>query len=179
VTWWTRVRGNDFLRYEIAGREKLFAGGSDSRPRREAWAHAMLGAPSQDSAYLDYDDAASGLYRAAHVSGSRLISCVFISARPELLPSREWLSGLLSKRRIDDNDRRGLLAGRPLTSAADTGPLVCSCFRVGRKTIAEAIRCQGLKTAAQVGEHLKAGTNCGSCLPEIDALIATSATATA
>jgi assimilatory nitrate reductase catalytic subunit len=59
-----------------------------------------------------------------------------------------------------------------MTASADTGPLVCSCFRVGRNSISEAIKCHGLKTAAQVGTHLKAGTNCGSCLPEIGALLA-------
>jgi assimilatory nitrate reductase catalytic subunit len=179
TTWWTRIRGNDFLRYEIAGREKLFSRGDDSRARREAWAHALLGAPSKDSSYIDYDDAASGLYRVAHISSDKLLACIFLSTRPNLLPSREWLAGLLSKRRIDDNDRRGLLAGRPLTAAADTGPLVCSCFRVGRAAITQAILRHGLKTAAQVGEHLKAGTRCGSCIPEIGALIAASGTATA
>ena len=99
-----------------------------------------------------------------------LVACVFLSTRPEL-PSREWLTGLLMRNRIDDQDRRGLLAGRPLTAAADVGPLVCSCFRVGRNTITEAIKCHGLKSTAQVGTRLKAGTNCGSCLPEIGALL--------
>src|SRR4029079_2597100 len=111
VTWWTRIRGNDFLRYEIAGREKLFSRGGDSREYPEAWVHNLLGAPSPHSTCLDYEDAASGLYRAAHISGDKLVACVFLSARPDMLPSREWLAGLLSKRRIDDNDRRGLLAG--------------------------------------------------------------------
>ena len=177
VTWWTRVRGNDFLRYEIAGRERLFS--RDSRQSREAWMQKMLGTPSKDSSFVDYEDAASGFYRAAHISGDKLVACVFLSARPDMLPSREWLAGLLSKRRIDENDRRGLLAGRPLTAAVDTGPMVCSCFRVGRGAITQAIKCHGLKTAAQVGEHLKAGTNCGSCLPEIGALIAESRPVTA
>ena len=104
---------------------------------------------------------------------------MFLSARPDMLPSREWLVGLLSKRRIDDNDRRGLLAGRPIIAASDTGPLVCSCFRVGSTAITQAIKCHGLKTAAQVGEHTKAGTNCGSCLPEIGALIAACSPVTA
>jgi assimilatory nitrate reductase catalytic subunit len=179
VTWWTRVRGNDFLRYEIAGREKLFSPGGETRAHREAWAHKVLGAPSKDSSFIDYEDAASGLYRAARISGDKLFACVFLAARPDMLPSRGWLTGMLSKRRIDENDRRGLLAGRPLTAAADTGPLVCGCFRVGRSAITQAIKCHGLKTAAQVGEHLKAGTNCGSCLPEIDALIAANRPVTA
>ena len=172
VTWWTRIRGNDFLRYEIAGREKLFSLGDAARAQREDWVRKLLGAPAKDSSYVDYEDAASGLYRAAHISGDRLVACVFLSVRPDMLPSREWLVGLLSKRRIDDNDRRGLLAGRPITSTADTGPLVCSCFRVGRATLANAIQCHGLETAAQVGERTRAGTNCGSCLPEISALLA-------
>jgi len=89
---------------------------------------------------------------------------------PEL-PSREWLSVLMLKKRLDDMDRRGLLAGRPLTAGADTGPIVCSCFRIGRKAISEAIQCHGLKTTADVGAHLKAGTNCGSCLPELSVLL--------
>ena len=179
VTWWTRVRGNDFLRYEIAGRETLFSRADDSRMLRETWARQVLGAPSKDSSYIDYEDVTSGLYRAAHISGDKLIACVFISARPDLLPSREWLAGLLSKRRIDDHDRRGLLAGRPLTTAADTGPMVCSCFRVGRAAITQAIQRHGLKTVAQVGEHLKAGTNCGSCVPEIGVLISANGPVTA
>jgi assimilatory nitrate reductase catalytic subunit len=176
TTWWTRVRGDGFLRYEIAGRDKLFGRSADARAQRETWARKLLGAPAGDTDYLDYEDSASGLYRAAYIAGDRLVACVFLSTRPQL-PSREWLAGLLTKKRIDDSDRRGLLAGRPLTASADTGPLVCSCFRVGRTAIADAIRCHGLKTALQVGTHLKAGTNCGSCLPEIGALIAATAIA--
>ena len=175
TTWWARVRGDGFLRYEIAGRDKLFDRSTDARAHREAWARKLLGVAGNGTQYLDYEDSASGLYRAAHIAGDRLVACVFLSTRPQL-PSREWLTGLLTKKRIDENDRRGLLAGRALTANSDTGPLVCGCFRVGRNEIAEAIRCNGLKTAAQVGAQLKAGTNCGSCLPEIGALIAAAAT---
>jgi assimilatory nitrate reductase catalytic subunit len=178
TTWWTRVRGDGFLRYEIAGRDKLFDRSPEARAHREAWARRLLGVRANDTHYLDYEDSASGLYRAAYISGDRLIACVFLSTRLQL-PSREWLAGLFTKKRIDDNDRRGLLAGRPHTATADTGPLVCSCFRVGRNAIADAIKCNGFKTAAQVGTLLKAGTNCGSCLPEIGALIAANAKANA
>jgi assimilatory nitrate reductase catalytic subunit len=73
---------------------------------------------------------------------------------------------------LADVDRRGILAGRPLVAAADTGALVCSCFRVGRITITDAIARHRLKTPSDVGAHLKAGTNCGSCVPEIRQLLA-------
>jgi assimilatory nitrate reductase catalytic subunit len=121
--------------------------------------------------YLDYDDAGAGVYRAGWLKDNRLMAVVCIAPRPEL-PSRTWLASLFAKPRLDDADRRALLAGRPLTPTADTGPLVCSCFRVGRNAIADAIGRHGCTTTAQIGERLKAGTNCGSCVPEIRALLA-------
>ena len=54
---------------------------------------------------------------------------------------------------------------------ANTGPTVCACFGVGRNTICDAIS-QGARTAAEIGGKLKAGTNCGSCIPELKRLIA-------
>jgi assimilatory nitrate reductase catalytic subunit len=42
---------------------------------------------------------------------------------------------------------------------------------VGRNTICTAIREQGLKTAAQITACLKAGGNCGSCVPELKKLL--------
>lgn len=170
-TWWVMVRGEHAVRYELAGRGVP----SDWR----GWARRALGleresrgaSASESEDYLDYCDEAAGLYRAALVAAERLEACVYISRRPQL-PGRAWLSSLFAKSLLDDSDRAALLAGRPLGKAADAGPLVCSCFRVGRATLTEAIRAHGLSTAKEVGERLKAGTNCGSCVPEIRALIA-------
>jgi assimilatory nitrate reductase catalytic subunit len=164
TTWWTRMRGDGFVRYELGGR---------SPPRdRQAWAREILQATHADADYLDYVDAGSGVYRGAHVIDNRLAAVLCIAPTPQL-PSRAWLASLFGKPKLDDTDRRSLLAGRPLNAAADAGPTVCSCFRVGRVTIESAIACHNLMTAAQVGERLKAGTNCGSCVPEIRQLLAT------
>jgi assimilatory nitrate reductase catalytic subunit len=54
---------------------------------------------------------------------------------------------------------------------ASTGPIVCACFGVGRTTICDAIA-GGARSAAEIGAQLKAGTNCGSCIPELKRLIA-------
>ena len=54
---------------------------------------------------------------------------------------------------------------------ASTGPVVCACFGVGRATICDAIA-SGAVTPAAIGAKLKAGTNCGSCIPEMKRLIA-------
>jgi NAD(P)H-nitrite reductase large subunit len=51
------------------------------------------------------------------------------------------------------------------------GATVCACFGVGRRTIQDAIS-QGCRDPAALGRRLKAGTNCGSCLPELRRLLA-------
>jgi assimilatory nitrate reductase catalytic subunit len=57
---------------------------------------------------------------------------------------------------------------------ANAGPIVCACFGVGRTTICDAI-VAGARSAADIGAKLKAGTNCGSCIPELKRLIAQAA----
>jgi assimilatory nitrate reductase catalytic subunit len=170
VTWWTCIRGDGFVRYELGGRN--LRPWTEAMRERQSWARALLRAVSADADYLDYVDSGSGVYRGAHVIDNRLAGCLCVAPTPHL-PSRTWLTGLFAKPSLDDTDRRSLLAGRPLQATADAGPTVCSCFRVGRNAIQSAVECHRLTTAAQVGEHLGAGTNCGSCLPEIRQLLAT------
>jgi assimilatory nitrate reductase catalytic subunit len=76
---------------------------------------------------------------------------------------------------LDESARVALLAGRLPGVKADLGPLVCSCFGVARGTLYDVIAKHGLTTAQQVGARVRAGTNCGSCLPEIRALLTSSA----
>jgi assimilatory nitrate reductase catalytic subunit len=51
-------------------------------------------------------------------------------------------------------------------------PIVCSCFNVTRSDITNAIT-DGNNTVTGLGRALKCGTNCGSCKPELSALIRT------
>ena len=162
-TWWTTVRGREFLRYEIAGR----AVPSDWA----AWMRERLGATASDADYLDYLDPAAGMYRAAYIVNDRLEACLYVSRRPDL-PDRAWLGGLFERGKLAAAERISLLAGRPPGAKNDAGPLVCSCFVVGRNTLRRAIAQHGLIDTRQVGTRLRAGTNCGSCLAEIRALLA-------
>ena len=50
--------------------------------------------------------------------------------------------------------------------------MVRACFGVGEKTIVEAIRTRKLAIVTEIGDCLKARTNCGSCVPELKALLA-------
>ena len=163
ITWWTTIRGRGFLRYELAGR---------AVPRDwPVWLRQRLGATQLSADYLDYQDAAAGIYRAAHLVGDRLQACIYISRRPDL-PDRGWLAGLFERKRLEAAERASLLAGRPPGARSDAGPLVCSCWAVGRNTLRRAIAEHGLTDTRQVGARLRAGTGCGSCLSEIRALLA-------
>ncbi len=85
----------------------------------------------------------------------------------------DWnvVKGLFAAGILSDDQRRMLLSGKSADGLASAGPVVCACFGVGRNTICDAIAA-GAGTAAEIGAQLKAGTNCGSCIPELKRLIA-------
>jgi assimilatory nitrate reductase catalytic subunit len=161
ATCWSSAGGGQFTRLEVAGRR---VPGDWS-----AWARRVLGVPA-GADWVEYIDLGTGVYRAAHLIDDRLEACVFLSPRQDL-PPRAWLSSLFARAHLDEDERAGLLSGMPPGPEADVGPVVCSCFNVGRNTIAEAIIRFGLNTALEVGQRLRAGTNCGSCLPELKTLL--------
>jgi assimilatory nitrate reductase catalytic subunit len=164
VTWWTLVQGQGFLRYELAGRKVP----QDWR----MWMRQRIGAQETGADYLDYHDASAGIYRAARLVDDRLAACLYISRRADL-PDRSWLASLFESERLTGAERLALLAGRaPGRASQDGGPIVCSCFGVGRNTLKHVIAQHALTDARQVGARVRAGTNCGSCLPEIKALLA-------
>lgn len=159
VANWTRVRGAGFVRYELGGREAVSPG----------WARVLLGA-GEDADWIEYEDKAEGMLRCALLVDRRLHACLFVSRRPDL-PARTWLGGLFARDLLSAQERATLLAGRLPAQGADPGPTVCSCFGVGRNTICKAIEEHGLRDAAGVTACLRAGGNCGSCLPEIRQLL--------
>ena len=169
--WWTRVQGERFVRYELAGNHA------------RDWsieARRLLGAPADTSGldWIEYFEPARRVYRAAWFVDDRLEGCIYFDRRPAL-PERGWLARLFSGCRLDAASRAAVLAGRAL-EGADQGPLVCSCFGVGSNTIAACARALGdAASAVSIGKRLKCGTNCGSCVPEIQAIVAEVARASA
>jgi assimilatory nitrate reductase catalytic subunit len=106
-----------------------------------------------------------------HLVDDRIVQCIFLSARRDL-PARQWLSSLFAQDKLTAADRAALLAGRPIAQGADSGPTVCSCFGVGRNTICQAIRERDLQSTTAITAAVKAGGNCGSCVPELKQLLA-------
>ena len=166
LSWWTRVQGEQFTRYELAGRET---------GDWAALARGLLGVGDADADWMEYADAGRRVYRAAYLIDDRLEGCVYFDSRPDL-PERAWLSRLFTVNRFNEAMRGALLAGRAI-EGADQGATICSCFGVGRHPIAACARELGAAaTPAEIGKRLKCGTNCGSCVPEIQRIIAEVAT---
>jgi assimilatory nitrate reductase catalytic subunit len=108
------------------------------------------------------------------VEGDRLQACLFV-ATTKALPSRTWLATLFAPAKLADADRLAILAGRAPKGGVETGPILCSCFSVGRSTLLRAIRGDKLVSVEAIGDALRAGTNCGSCVPELKGLLAQAA----
>ncbi len=160
VANWTRVQGAGFLRYELGGRDAV----------SPEWARALLGA-GEEADWIEFEDRSEGMLRCALLVDGRLQACLFVSRRPDL-PARAWLGGLFAQEVLSTRERATLLAGRAAAQGSDPGPTVCACFGVGRNTIRTAIVKQALKDPQEVTACLRAGGNCGSCLPEIRQLLA-------
>ena len=119
---------------------------------------------------LLFDDPSQGVYRAAVLDRDRLAAVVMIGPRPQL-PSPDWLRTQFAEAAIPRAGRQALLAGRAIDGAPDDGPVVCVCFQVGAQRIA-ALAVSGRRDTAAIGSSCGAGTNCGSCIPEIRRILA-------
>jgi assimilatory nitrate reductase catalytic subunit len=133
------------------------------------WSQRLLPAGER----FTYEDERSQQFRTAVLRDGRLEAVFYVAPSPSL-PSLEWLKTCFDLPAIAGVDRRSLLAGRPL-GAADQGPVVCACFQVGRRRIEGAVA-EGACSVAEIGLATRAGTNCGSCVPELRRLVAVPAT---
>lgn len=165
MAYWVKIRGEHYYRYEFAGELNL--------ADWQTWLSNLLSAATKEPlnpAWQEYQDPAQGIYRSACFNGKQLHS-VCCLARNQQLPERNWLASLFAKSELTQAERLALLSGIPPKGENQSGKTVCACFNVGENTICTAIRKQQLTSAREVGQYLRAGTNCGSCIPDINALL--------
>ncbi|MGF6861618.1 assimilatory nitrate reductase catalytic subunit [Rhodobacteraceae bacterium MBR-64] len=155
ATYWARARHAGGWRSELAGME---------RPQDwEAYARALFDLP--DATCLSVEDRVRGTHRLALMEGGRTLAALFAAPEPVQL-ARGHLADQVGQ------GGAALLAGRPGAGVADPGPTICACLNVGLNTITAAIAAQNLRSVEQIGAALQAGTSCGSCRPELAALLA-------
>lgn len=99
------------------------------------------------------------------------LSLVLLSG-PDLPPfDKKWLSEQIGQTIENKGDRLRLLSGVPADPASQTGRTVCSCFQVGEQTIINCLSKGEASSVEALGTHLKCGTNCGSCIPELRQMV--------
>jgi assimilatory nitrate reductase catalytic subunit len=143
-----------------------FAGRGEQQER----ARVLAAFARVDGETLSLDDPATGSARRVVLSKGRLEQVLFVTASGRL-PPRGWMAGLFEAEVLSDQDRITILTGRSAAPMPDVGAIVCACLKVGAKTLAASIGA-GASNIEAVGAATGAGTNCGSCRPEIARLIA-------
>jgi assimilatory nitrate reductase catalytic subunit len=162
--WWAKAWTGAGFGFELSGFAPLA-----QEIHSEAVLRRLLHVPAE-AELVSYSDSSKGIFRYAAIAGGRLLACAFFGPPRSDFPGVGHAKRLLG-RDISALDRIALLAGIDASSAADTGKIVCACFSVSEEKICATISSHGLRTTAEIGVALQAGTNCGSCIPELKKLL--------
>jgi len=158
---WTRIAVARGQMFRLAGLEPMPFG-----PALQDLAADLLLAPGAE--IVEMADASRGVYRRAALRDGVLDACLMLAPSRALLPNEAALIALLGEA-VPEAARLRLLAGS--VAGDPEGRRVCACFDVGEAAIRHAAVTHVLSTAAEIGAHLRAGTNCGSCIPELEKIL--------
>jgi assimilatory nitrate reductase catalytic subunit len=129
----------------------------------EEVARRVTGCGDSEAAMME--DARSGTVAVSFVEEGTIKGLFYAASKPIAL-ARAHIVSLIGTQA----DPFRALAGRPAAGQPDTGATVCACFDVGRNTLLVAAQ-GGAATVEALGAATCAGTNCGSCKPELAALL--------
>jgi assimilatory nitrate reductase catalytic subunit len=157
-TWWARVRVKDGIGYLMAS--------NDAPALWRAWAGKLFG----EAELAEYFDELRGIYRVAAFVDGRLTGCLFVGPAEAAL---QWdmAKSLFELESLGELQRRTVLSGKSTDGIVDPGPVICACFGVGLNIIREAIASGAAASVDDISHALRAGTNCGSCLPELKRIV--------
>ncbi|WP_414146946.1 molybdopterin-dependent oxidoreductase [Erwinia sp. BNK-24-b] len=159
LSWWTKIPEAGATRYQLAGK-----GAARRWLEQQAFIARLQLQVAESEDYFHLLGWKNGQLAVAFFGGRAAICDAEAVAHAFCSPPATAAA------------RFNLLAGRAATSSR--GKTICSCFGVGENQILAAIG-EGCHSAAALGEKLKCGTNCGSCIPELTQLIARERSASA
>jgi assimilatory nitrate reductase catalytic subunit len=157
--WWARVTVANGTGWLLASNE------TPALWRNRA--QNMFGA---DAELAEYFDEPRRSYRVAAFVDGRLTGALFIGPA-DAAPQWDTVKSLFEVEALGDAQRRAVLSGKSTDGIADPGPLICACFGVGLNVIRAAIESGAAANVDDIGRALRAGTNCGSCLPELKRIV--------
>jgi assimilatory nitrate reductase catalytic subunit len=123
---------------------------------------------------IEFTNTGTHDYRGLFCQGDIIQLAAFAGTDRDLLPDTQQLVQLLEHKIGTDSWK--LLNGSRDKSAS--GRLICSCHQVSERSIVAAIN-EGAITCTELGRKLRCGTNCGSCIPELEQLLRTANSAVA
>jgi assimilatory nitrate reductase catalytic subunit len=158
-TWWSSVA-------VVNGKGWLLASNQPPGAWREHAQH-WFGAGAE---LAEYFDGPRGSYRVAAFAEGRLSGALFIGPA-QSAPDWDAVKALFEAESVGEVQRRAVLSGKSADGLPDPGPIVCACFGVGLNVIRSALQSGAAANVEEIGRALRAGTNCGSCLPELKKIV--------
>ncbi|SEB06382.1 nitrate reductase [Pedobacter hartonius] len=125
--------------------------------------------PGNDPTYEEiiFIDKAKRYYKKCIVHNDRLVGAILIGDKTEFLEFRN-----LIENKVELSDKRLQLLRSGKTTEPVIGRTVCSCNNVGEGNLISKIK-EGCKDHLQLCQLTGAGTGCGSCRPEVKAILET------
>jgi assimilatory nitrate reductase catalytic subunit len=152
-TWWARLAIAEGAEYRLATHQGPLC-----------WHDFAYRALASDARLAERIDGDS--YHAAAFLDGEVLGC--LSVGPTALQGAPALTAA----DIADTGTHPALKMPPTSEyIAVSEPIVCACFQVGLAAVRAAVNHDAARTVADVGRSLRAGTNCGSCLPELKRII--------
>ena len=152
LTYWTHFTGAGFHAYTLAGTQPLAA------------ARQALSAAVRTSNPGPWHEGASGIGMV--IGDGRLEAALGLAvSRDEAV--RDRLMPFMNADRLSFEERTALLQGG---TAEERGGEICACFGISRASVETAID-RGAQSIDAVASATRAGSNCGSCRPEIRSLL--------
>jgi assimilatory nitrate reductase catalytic subunit len=152
IAYWARARGAGYHAYLLAGEQPPAAA-------QQALSAAVRA--TNPGPWLHGEQGVSAV-----IADGRL-EAVLVLGPAHDERARDRFAPFMAMDRLSVEERNVLLHGG---NAADRGGEVCACFGVSTATVTTAIS-QGATSLATLGAVTHAGTNCGSCRPELRALL--------
>jgi assimilatory nitrate reductase catalytic subunit len=155
----------------------LFRAGASEAPD-PAWVHRLEGILQLNRAsVLRYADAKRGQFRSIKIhpyAGQHSLQAFILAGDTSAEP---WLKALLQNQQATDSPGRRLLmsGAKPPIAPQDSGHIVCACVGVKDRAIqAHLAQCKAAPAdrLIELQTHLKCGTQCGSCVPQLKRMMA-------
>jgi assimilatory nitrate reductase catalytic subunit len=150
-SWWVCIATTDGMEYRLASRQAPMLW--------HDFAYRLL---DGDAALAERLDLQQGIYQAATFVDGDVDAQLCLG--PADLPL-DW-QPLLPPEQPETPQTKKTLA-----ALMQTGPIICACFGVSEDMVRHALASGQARSVAEIGVLLRAGTNCGSCRPELKRMI--------